>query len=243
MLRTRLLTECLRCVLLLLFFSLDIEPRIIPLARGRYTLDPDLVMAACDENTIGVMAILGNTLTGAFDPIEIINDRLIAFNKAQGTDIGIHVDGASGAFCVPFSHPDFKFDFRLDRVKSINVSGHKFGMVDLSHSLQFCKHARLSWHHGSDHRSPLPLYYLLRACPFRFTPVWDGSFGRRKQTCRRTSSSISTVRAQLRAGAAAKKLSTSRATLNNLCVLCSCLLCLQISVPTSRHRNETRVLR
>jgi len=108
---------------------LDIEPRIIPLAPGRYTLDPDLVMEAVDENTIGVMVILGTTLTGAFDPIEEINDRVTAYNEQHGTDISLHVDAASGGFVAPFSHPDLKWDFRLERVKSISTSGHKFGLV------------------------------------------------------------------------------------------------------------------
>ena len=41
----------------------------------------------------------------------------------------IHVDGASGGFVWPFLYPHSEWDFRLEQVRSINVSGHKFGLV------------------------------------------------------------------------------------------------------------------
>ena len=41
----------------------------------------------------------------------------------------LHIDGASGGFVWPFLYPDSKWDFRLEQVRSINVSGHKFGLV------------------------------------------------------------------------------------------------------------------
>jgi glutamate decarboxylase len=44
-------------------------------------------------------------------------------------DVPIHVDGASGGFVAPFLQPDLLWDFRLPRVKSINTSGHKYGLV------------------------------------------------------------------------------------------------------------------
>jgi glutamate/tyrosine decarboxylase-like PLP-dependent enzyme len=34
----------------------------------------------------------------------------------------MHVDGASGGFVNPFLYPDYKWDFRLPRVQSINAS-------------------------------------------------------------------------------------------------------------------------
>jgi glutamate decarboxylase len=108
---------------------LDIQPRVIPLAKGRHILDPDLVAAQLDENTIGVMCILGTTLTGEFDPVEAIHEKLVEYNAAHGTEISIHVDAASAGFTVPFSHPNLKWDFSLPLVKSIDVSGHKFGLV------------------------------------------------------------------------------------------------------------------
>lgn len=41
----------------------------------------------------------------------------------------IHVDAASGGFIAPFLYPELQWDFRLPLVKSINVSGHKYGLV------------------------------------------------------------------------------------------------------------------
>jgi glutamate decarboxylase len=86
-------------------------------------------MARVDENTIGVIPILGTTYTGEFEPIKEIHDRVVAYNADNGTDIPIHVDAASGGFVAPFLHPDLEWDFRLPQVKSINVSGHKYGLT------------------------------------------------------------------------------------------------------------------
>ena len=63
----------------------DVEPRIVPLQEGKYTIGPE--------------------------------------------DVAPHVDGASGAFVWPFLYPDSEWDFRLEQVRSINASGHKFGLV------------------------------------------------------------------------------------------------------------------
>jgi len=92
-------------------------------------VDPDEVMEYVDENTIGVIPILGTTYTGEFEPIKEIHDRVVAYNAAHGLDIPIHVDAASGGFVAPFLHPDLEWDFRLPQVKSINVSGHKYGLT------------------------------------------------------------------------------------------------------------------
>jgi len=107
----------------------DVEPRYVPVAHDRFTVAPDDVMARVDENTIGVVPILGTTYTGEFEPIEEIHDRVVAYNAVHGTDIPIHVDAASGGFVAPFLHPDLAWDFRLPQVKSINVSGHKYGLT------------------------------------------------------------------------------------------------------------------
>ena len=107
----------------------DVEPRYVPMARGRYVVDPDDVMARVDENTIGVIPILGTTFTGEFEPIKEIHDRVVAYNEATGHDVAVHVDAASGGFVAPFLHPDLEWDFRLPQVKSINVSGHKYGLT------------------------------------------------------------------------------------------------------------------
>jgi glutamate decarboxylase len=106
----------------------DVEPRIVPLAENKYTIGPDDVRPHLDENTIGVVGVLGTTFTGHMDDIRGINDLLVGL-KADGLDIPMHVDGASGGFVWPFLYPDSAWDFRLEQVRSINVSGHKYGLV------------------------------------------------------------------------------------------------------------------
>ena len=107
----------------------DVEPRIIPLAPGKYTIGPDDVAPYLDENTIGVAAVLGTTFTGHMDDVAGINRLLLDLKRERGLDIPIHVDGASGGFVWPFLYPDTEWDFRLEQVRSINVSGHKYGLV------------------------------------------------------------------------------------------------------------------
>ncbi|MBD3389674.1 glutamate decarboxylase [Candidatus Micrarchaeota archaeon] len=107
----------------------DVEPKIIPMEPGRYTIGPKEVEKYIDENTICVGAILGTTFTGQADDIEGINKLLLKIKKRRGWDIPIHVDGASGGFVAPFVHKKLKWDFRLEQVKTINVSGHKYGLV------------------------------------------------------------------------------------------------------------------
>ncbi len=107
----------------------DVEPRYVPVTEDRFVVDPDDVMAQVDDHTIGVIPILGTTYTGEFEPIKEIHDRIVAYNAEHGTDIPIHVDAASGGFVAPFLHPGLEWDFRLPQVKSINVSGHKYGLV------------------------------------------------------------------------------------------------------------------
>ena len=128
----------------------DVEPRIVPLQAGKYTIGPDDVAPHVDESTIGVAAVLGTTFTGHKDDIVGINDLLVHIKQERGLDIPMHVDGASGGFVWPFLYPDSAWDFRLEQVRSINVSGHKFGLVypgvgwlifretaDLAHDLVF----------------------------------------------------------------------------------------------------------
>ena len=107
----------------------DVEPRIIPLQRDKYTIGPEDVEPHIDENTIGVAAVLGTTFTGHSDDIVGINDLLVRLKNEKGVDVPLHVDGASGAFVWPFLYPDSEWDFRLEQVRSINASGHKFGLV------------------------------------------------------------------------------------------------------------------
>ncbi len=107
----------------------DVEMRLIPMEPGRYTISVQEVAKRIDENTTCVGAIAGTTFTGQIDPIEEINHFLLKIKRSKGWDIPIHVDAASGGFIAPFVYPRLKWDFRLQQVKSINVSGHKFGLV------------------------------------------------------------------------------------------------------------------
>jgi glutamate decarboxylase len=107
----------------------DVEPRIIPLQPDKYTIGPDDVAPHVDENTIGVAGVLGTTFTGHADDISGINDLLVGLKNERGLDVPLHIDAASGGFVWPFLYPDTKWDFRLEQVRSINVSGHKYGLV------------------------------------------------------------------------------------------------------------------
>jgi glutamate decarboxylase len=107
----------------------DVEPRIIPLQPDKYTIGPEDVEPHLDENTIGVAAVLGTTFTGHADDIAGINNMLLTFNDRRGIDVPLHIDAASGGFVWPFLYPHTEWDFRLEQVRSINTSGHKFGLV------------------------------------------------------------------------------------------------------------------
>jgi glutamate decarboxylase len=107
----------------------DVEPRYLPMEKGRYVITPEQVVEAVDENTIGVVAILGTTYTGELEPVAEICAALDRLAAGGGVDVPVHVDAASGGFVVPFLHPDLAWDFRLPRVVSINVSGHKYGLT------------------------------------------------------------------------------------------------------------------
>ena len=107
----------------------DVEMRKLPMKPDRYTLAPEDLEGHVDENTIAVGAVLGTTFIGEADPISEINDWLVQLRQDKGWDVPMHVDGASGGFIAPFAEPDFEFDFRLEQVASINVSGHKYGLV------------------------------------------------------------------------------------------------------------------
>jgi len=107
----------------------DVELKLIPIKDDLYTITAEDVAKEVDENTIAVGAVIGTTFTGQMDPIKEINDVLMDIKKEKGWNIPIHVDGASGGFIAPFIHPDMEWDFRLEQIRSINVSGHKYGLV------------------------------------------------------------------------------------------------------------------
>jgi glutamate decarboxylase len=107
----------------------DVEPRMVPMDGDRFHLDASTAAAAVDENTIGVVAILGSTFDGSYEPVEQIAAALDDVAARTGVDVPIHVDGASGAMIAPFLDPDLRWDFSIARVTSINTSGHKYGLV------------------------------------------------------------------------------------------------------------------
>src|SRR5580698_1352859 len=109
----------------------DVEIREVPMEGERLLLNPEEVLKRCDENTIGAIVTLGVTFTLQYEPVKDISDALDELETRSGLHVPIHVDGASGAFLAPFLQPDLLWDFRLPRVKSINASGHKFGLAPL----------------------------------------------------------------------------------------------------------------
>ena len=109
----------------------DVEIREVPLEGDRMIMNPDEVLKRVDENTIGVVPTMGVTFTCQYEPVKAIHDALDKLQQETGLDIPMHVDGASGGFLAPFCAPEIEWDFRLPRVKSINSSGHKFGLAPL----------------------------------------------------------------------------------------------------------------
>ena len=107
----------------------DVEARTVPMEGDRFHLDAATAVEQCDENTIGVVAILGSTFDGSYEPVSEICAALDELANSGGPDVQVHVDGASGAMIAPFLDPELVWDFRLDRVASINTSGHKYGLV------------------------------------------------------------------------------------------------------------------
>ena len=106
----------------------EIDEKYVFCKRDRFLIDPQEAVDLVDENTIGIVSILGTTYTGGYEDTKAINDLLIAKN----IDVPIHVDAASGGFVAPFVVPELQWDFRLEKVVSINVSGHKVSSFFLS---------------------------------------------------------------------------------------------------------------
>ncbi|MFG3228563.1 glutamate decarboxylase [Kitasatospora sp. NPDC048194] len=107
----------------------EVEARTAPMEGERFHLGPEQAVALCDEDTIGVVGILGSTFDGSYEPIAEICAALDELQERTGLDIPVHVDGASGGMVAPFLDPELVWDFRLPRVASINTSGHKYGLV------------------------------------------------------------------------------------------------------------------
>ena len=147
----------------------EVEERYVFCTEDRYVIDPAEAVNLVDENTIGICAIIGTTYTGEYEDVKAINDLLVEKN----IDCPIHVDAASGGFVAPFVVPNLPWDFRLEKVISINVSGHKYGLVRVP-------------------SSPIEIDYEdLSSC--RSTPASVGLSGVRPNTFLKNWSSISTT--------------------------------------------------
>lgn len=109
----------------------DVELRQIPCEGHRLLMSPEEVIRRCDENTIGVVPTLGTTYTLQYEPVQQVAIALDDLEEEHGYDIPMHIDAASGGFIAPFIHPSVVWDFRIPRVRSINASGHKFGLAPL----------------------------------------------------------------------------------------------------------------
>jgi glutamate decarboxylase len=107
----------------------DVEPRYVSLEGDVLHLTADRLLDHVDENTIGVVAVLGSTMDGSYEPVQEICAALDEHEARTGVSVPVHVDAASGGFVAPFLQPDLVWDFRLERVVSIQASGHKFGLV------------------------------------------------------------------------------------------------------------------
>src|SRR6185436_10246272 len=107
----------------------DVEMRLVSVGPDTTGLTPERAAANCDENTIGVVAVLGSTYDGIYEPVREIAAALDKLQADTGLDVPMHVDGASGGFVAPFIDPELEWDFRVPRVQSINASGHKYGLV------------------------------------------------------------------------------------------------------------------
>lgn len=112
----------------------EVEEKYVYCTKDRYVIDPEEAVKLVDENTIGICAIIGTTYTGEYEDVKAINDLLVK----KKIDCPIHVDAASGGFVVPFTNPGLEWDFRLEKVVSINVSGHKYGLVRLIFFSKLC---------------------------------------------------------------------------------------------------------
>lgn len=121
------ISSCYQAAWEKLFKYMDIEPRLIQPSRDEFTIDPEDVLAAIDEHTMGVVCIMGNHYGGQYDPVWLIDEVVDEINRERDFQVGIHVDAASGGFIAPFQESLPPWDFRLANVLSISASGHKYG--------------------------------------------------------------------------------------------------------------------
>jgi len=121
------ISTCFQAAWEKLFKYMDIEPKLVRPSVGTFKVDPEQIREAIDENTIGVVCIMGNHYGGQYDPVWDVDKVVEEVNAAKGYQVGIHVDAASGGFIAPFQDGVPAWDFRLKNVLSISASGHKYG--------------------------------------------------------------------------------------------------------------------
>eukprot|EP00884_Botryococcus_braunii_P002778 jgi/Botrbrau1/12500/Bobra.0169s0047.1 len=80
----------------------EVEPRFLPIKESHRTLRPDAVAKAIDENTIGVVAILGSTYTAELDDVKGIDAVIEEVNQQKGYGVQLTIDAAIGGFVTPF---------------------------------------------------------------------------------------------------------------------------------------------
>ena len=108
----------------------EVEPRYVPLEGDVFHLTADRLLRLRrrehDRRGGGPRLDDGRQLrAGAGD----LRGARRATRQRTGVSVPVHVDAASGGFIAPFIQPDLVWDFRLERVVSIQASGHKFGLV------------------------------------------------------------------------------------------------------------------
>ena len=121
------ISTCFQAAWEKLFKYIDVEPRFIAPSVNTFAIEADKIADNIDENTIGVVCIMGNHYGGQYDPVWDVDKVITQINKEKGLQVGIHVDAASGGFIAPFQEELPAWDFRLDNVLSISTSGHKYG--------------------------------------------------------------------------------------------------------------------
>ena len=107
----------------------DIEARMVPVEEGLLHLTADRAVAHVTKTPSEWSRFWEARCDGSYEPVEEICAAIDKLEADTGLSVPVHVDAASGGFVAPFSQPDLVWDFKLERVQSINASGHKFGLV------------------------------------------------------------------------------------------------------------------
>jgi glutamate/tyrosine decarboxylase-like PLP-dependent enzyme len=97
----------------------------VPTDLPDFCVDPDVVEAHINENTVAIIGSAGNYPYGLVDPFERLSDLALKY------DIGLHADGCLGGFILPWIEKlGYKvpvFDFRLPGLTSMSADTHKYG--------------------------------------------------------------------------------------------------------------------